>query len=120
MKKLTHECNILSNEFKRPNRKGVRAGLTDAGLVDHKMYFLAAAEDSASTYEDGKVLGSLIGSINIETMKIDFNTKMYDTHKFEGLYLFKNSDGKIEFLLCEDNDTEELKENIYKLTLSKK
>jgi hypothetical protein len=32
---------------------------------------LATAEDAESTYDDGEVLGSLIG-INLKTMKIDF------------------------------------------------
>jgi hypothetical protein len=33
---------------------------------------LATAENIASTYDDGEILGSLIGRIDIETMKIDF------------------------------------------------
>jgi hypothetical protein len=33
---------------------------------------LATAEDTESTYDDGEVLGSLIGRINLKTMKIDF------------------------------------------------
>jgi hypothetical protein len=37
-------------------------------------YFLATAEDTESTY-DGEVLGSLIGRINLKTMKIDFTQK---------------------------------------------
>lgn len=118
-KNLTNEFNIVSNAVKLPKIKGVRASFTDAILVDHKIYFLATAEDTTSTYEDGEVLGSLIGCINTETMKIDFTKKITDTHKFEGLTLFKNSPEKIEFLLCEDKDIDELKTNIYKLTLNK-
>lgn len=115
-KNLTNEFNILSNEFKLPKIKGVRSSFTDAILVDNKIYFLATAEDTASTYDDGAVLGSVIGCIDIETMKIDFTKKITDTKKFEGLTLYKNSDNKIEFLLCEDKDTEALETSIYKLT----
>ncbi|RTY93437.1 hypothetical protein [Flavobacterium sp. GT3R68] len=118
-KNLTNEFNILSNEFTLPKIKGVRSSFTDAVLVDNKIYFLATAEDTNSTYDDGEVSGSLIGRIDIDTMEIDFTHKISDTHKFEGLSLYKSTDDKLEFLLCDDNDTEELKANIYKLTLDK-
>jgi hypothetical protein len=118
-KNLTNEFNILSNEFKLPKIKGVRASFTDAVLIDSKIYFLATVEDTVSTYDDGEVLGSFIGCIDSETMKIDFTKKISDNHKFEGLTLYKNSEDQIEFLLCDDNDTDELKANIYKLILNK-
>jgi hypothetical protein len=118
-KNLTNEFNILTNDFKLPKIKGVRTSFTDAVLVENKIYFLASAEDTASTYDDGEVLGSIIGRIDIETMKIDFTKKITDTKKFEGLTLYKNSENKIEFLLCEDNDTEELKAGVYRLSIPK-
>lgn len=118
-KNLTNEFNILSNEFKLPKIKGVRASFTDAVLIDSKIYFLATVEDTVSTYDDGEVLGSFIGCIDSETMKIDFTKKISDNHKFEGLTLYKNSEDQIEFLLCDDKDTDELKANIYKLILNK-
>lgn len=119
-KNLTNEFNILSNEYKLPKIKGVRSSFTDAVLVDDTIYFLATAEDTESTYDDGEVLGSLIGSINLKNMKINFTQKISDSHKFEGLTLFKNSNEKIQFLLCEDKDTEILETDIYTLTLDKK
>lgn len=118
-KNLTNEFQILSNHYKLPKIKGVRSSFTDAILVDNNIYFLATAEDTESTYDDGEVLGSLIGRINIETMKIDFTKKISDSHKFEGLTLFKNTNEKIEFLLCEDKDSDVLETAIYKLTLDK-
>jgi len=119
-KNLTNDFAILSNDYKLPKIKGVRSSFTDAILVDNSIYFLATAEDTESTYDDGEVLGSLIGSINLKTMKIDFTQKISSTHKFEGLTLYANSKEKIEFLLCEDKDTEILETDIYKLTLDKK
>jgi hypothetical protein len=59
--------------FKRlqaPKMKGSYL-FTDAVLVDEKIYFLATAENTTYTYDDGEILGSLIGRIDIE-MKIDF------------------------------------------------
>lgn len=118
-KNLTEEFNIITNEYKLPKLKGIRTSFTDAVLIGDKIYFLATAENTNSTYNDGEVLGSVIGSIDTKTMKIDFTKKITDTHKFEGLTFYQETNKEITFLLCEDNDTEELKATIFKLTLKK-
>jgi hypothetical protein len=100
-----------------PKIKHIETSFTDAILVEDKIYFLATAEDTTSTYDDGEILGSIIGRIDIQTMKIDFTQKISDSHKFEGLTLYNKTEDKLEFLLCEDNDTEVLETTIYKLTL---
>jgi hypothetical protein len=100
-----------------PKIKHVETSFTDAILVKNKIYFLATAEDTISTYEDGEILGSIIGQLDVQTMKIDFTEIISDTHKFEGLTFYNKTEDKIEFLLCEDNDTEVLETTIYKLTL---
>jgi len=119
-KKLSDEFSLLSNDYKLPKIKGVRSTFTDAVLVNDKIYFLATVEDTQSTYDDGAILGSFIGRIDLETMKIDFTKKITSTHKFEGITVFSNTTNKIEFLLCEDKDTDELKTGIYKLVLDLK
>jgi hypothetical protein len=119
-KNLTNEFNILFNDYKLPKINGVRASFTDAILVENKIYFLATAEDSDSTYLDGAILGSCIGRIDSKTMKIEFVEKISDSHKFEGITLYSRNNETIEFLLCEDNDTEVLEANIYKLKLKTK
>lgn len=119
-KKLDQEFSLLSNDYKLPKIKGVRTSFTDAILVENSIYFLATAENTQSTYDDGEVLGSIIGRINLETMKIDFTKKITSTNKFEGLTLYKKDNNKIEFLLCEDKDTETLESAIYKLSISLK
>jgi len=118
-KKLNEGFSLLSNDYKLPKIKGIRSSFTDAVLVNDKLYFLATAEDTQSPYDDGEVLGSFIGRIDVQTMKIDYTKKISSTHKFEGITIFSNSNDKIEFLLCEDKDTDELKTEIYKLTLEK-
>ncbi len=118
-KDMENEFNILYNSYKLPKIKGVQATFTDAILVDGLLYFLATAEDTDSAYDDGQVLGSLIGTIDLKTMKIVFSKKISSTHKFEGITLYKNTNESLEFLLCEDNDTEKLESTIYKLTLQK-
>lgn len=118
-KNLTNEFNIVFNNYKLPKIKGVRSSFTDAVQIDNKIYFLATAEDTKSTYNDGEILGSFIGCIDTKTMKINFTQKISDTHKFEGLTVYQNGSDKIEFLLCEDKDTEILETTIYKLSIPK-
>ncbi|MBF7090048.1 hypothetical protein IUY40_00625 [Flavobacterium sp. ALJ2] len=117
-KSLGEEFSLISVDYKLPKIKGVRSSFTDAILVDDKIYFLATAEDTKSTYNDGEILGSFIGRIDLKTMKIDYTKKISPTNKFEGLTLYKKSNNQIDFLLCEDNDTELLETKIYKLTLN--
>ena len=114
---LTGQIRILSNDYNLPKIKEVSTSFTDAILVGGKIYFLATAEDTTSTYDDGEVLGSIIGRINVKTMEIESTKQISNTHKFEGITLFKKSATQIEFLLCEDNDTDVLESNIYSLKI---
>lgn len=116
---LENEFSILYNSYKLPKIKGVQATFTDAVLVDGALYFLATAEDTTSAYDDGQILGSFVGAIDLKTMKIVFSKKISSNHKFEGLTLSKNNGDDLEFLLCEDNDTEKLESTVYKLALQK-
>ncbi|WP_026705868.1 DUF6929 family protein [Flavobacterium soli] len=118
-KNLENQFTILYNSYKLPKIKGVQTTFTDAILVENTLYFLATAEDSKSTYEDGAVLGSIIGSINTKTMKIKLKQTITNEHKFEGLTLYKNNKETLEFLLCEDKDSDVQQSDIYKLTLKK-
>lgn len=119
-KKLDQEFSLLANDYKLPKIKGVRTSFTDAVLVENAIYFLATAENSQSTYDDGAVLGSIIGRINLETMKIDFTKKISPTNKFEGLTVYAKTEHQIQFLLCEDKDSDVLESAIYKLTIDLK
>ncbi|WGQ10390.1 hypothetical protein QG516_01820 [Pedobacter gandavensis] len=110
---------ISFKEIALPGIKGVPTGFTDAILVDHHIYFLAAAEDSNSTYQDGAVLGTLIGSINMDKMALDFTAQISERHKFEGLTLKQETADELSFLLCEDNDTDKLQADIYQLKLKR-
>lgn len=104
--------------FELPKIKDVPATFTDAVLVGKTIYFLASAEDTTSTYLDGEVLGSIIGTIDLKTMKLLDYIQISDKNKFEGITFYKKTLTKIEFLLCEDNDSDVLETAIYKLTLS--
>lgn len=102
-----------------PKIKNVPATFTDAILVEDKIYFLAAAEDTSSTYDDGEVLGSIVGSIDFKTMKLEKTILISDKHKFEGLTVYKKTATQLELLLCEDTDTEILETTIYCLSIKR-
>ena len=118
--KLDQEFSLIANTYKLPKIKGVRTSFTDAIKVGNKIYFLATAENTMNTYDDGTILGSIIGRIDIETMKIDFTKKISPTNKFEGLTLYAQTKDQVQFLLCEDKDTYILDSTIFKLTLDLK
>ncbi|MFM9826486.1 DUF6929 family protein [Flavobacterium sp.] len=103
--------------FELPKIEGVNSTFTDVILVEDKFYFLAAAENTLSTYNDGEISGSIIGRIDSETFEIDFIQKISDSQKFEGLTLYEITDHSIRFLLCEDNDSVTKSTIIYELEL---
>lgn len=109
---------IIYNEIELPKINGAQSGFTDAVKVNGKLYFIAAAEKSDSTYKDGEVTGTLIGCIDIETMKVEYTQKIAK-NKFEGITVYKTSGNTIEFLLCEDTDSDATESAVYKLTIDK-
>jgi hypothetical protein len=115
---LNDNGNIEFIPIQLPKIKHIETSFTDAILVEDKIYFLATAEDTTSTYDDGEILGSIMGRIDFKTFEIETTLKISDLHKFEGLTLYNKSENKIAFLICEDNDSDLLETNIYKLVLT--
>jgi len=104
-----------------PTLDNVETTFTDAILVNDKIYFLACAENTESTtYEDGEVLGTILGIMHAPTFEIIDVQLLSEDKKFEGITLYNETETELEFLLCEDNDTETLEAEIYKLRLPKK
>jgi hypothetical protein len=100
-----------------PTINGITASFTDAVLVEDTIYFLAAAEDSNSTFHDGTIAGSMIGTIDSTTLTLKHTEVISLTHKFEGLTFYKKENNTLELLLCEDPDSEDLETNIYHLVI---
>ena len=119
IKSLQKDCLTKLVEVQLPKIKQIETSFTDAILVEDKIYFLATAENTTSTYDDGEILGSILGRMNGKTFEIEFTQKISDSQKFEGLTLYKKNKKEIQFLICEDNDSDVLETNIYKLTLNK-
>lgn len=116
--RLDAKASIEFIPFQLPSINGVLASFTDAILVKDEIYFLAAVEDTTSTYDDGDVLGSFIGCLDLTNQQIKYIEKITSTHKFEGLAFFQQTHDELVFLLCEDNDSDELSTTIYQLNIS--
>lgn len=101
-----------------PKIKQIETSFTDAILVDDKIYFLATAENTISTYDDGEIFGSILGRMDSKTFEIEFTQKISNSHKFEGLTLYKKTQTEVQFLICEDTDSDILETNIYKLSIT--
>jgi hypothetical protein len=110
---------VFYNAIALPAINGAATSFTDAVKVKDKLYFLAAAEKSNSTYHDGEVAGTIVGRIDIEKMEVEFAQTISTTNKFEGITLYKDNGKTLEFLLCEDTDSDKTESDIYKLTLDK-
>lgn len=113
------EAKPVFRTLSLPKIQNIEAAFTDATLVNGKIYFLAAVENTASTYEDGEVLGTFYGIIDPLTFEIEQTALISEKNKFEGICFYRESETEISFLLCEDNDTDSLQSTIYTLNLNK-
>ncbi len=95
------------------------SGFSDGVYHQGKIYFTASAEGALSTFQDGQVLGSIIGEIDVKTMKLTKTESISSTHKIEGLSIYKNHKKSIDFILCYDNDDETQKSELLKYTWKK-
>lgn len=102
-----------------PSLNNIPSGFTDASYYDHKIYFVAAAEEGESTFDDGDVGGSIIGALDINSMELIFAKKVSGTKKLEGITLLKDENNYLTFLLCEDPDSEVHENIIYSLKINK-
>lgn len=114
---LVDDFNLFYNEFDLPKINNVNTGFSDGIIIKNKLYFLATAENSNSTYNDGKIEGTLFGCINLKKMKLEYTQIISNSNKFEGLTLFELKGKKAVFLLCEDADNQSLESDIYKLEI---
>ena len=114
---LVDDFNLFFNEFELPKINNVNTGFSDGIVIKNKLYFLATAENSASTYKDGKIEGTLFGCINLKKMKLEYTQVISNENKFEGLALYQLKGKNAVFLLCEDPDNQSLESEIYKLEI---
>lgn len=114
---LVDDFNLFYEEYQLPELNGHASGFSDATFANGVFYFIATAEGAKSTYNDGEILGSMIGAIPLSSMEVTYTQKISDTNKFEGISIYKKSPRKLEFLLSEDNDNGNKEATIYKLSM---
>ncbi|AWA29986.1 hypothetical protein HYN48_07805 [Flavobacterium magnum] len=100
-----------------PDIDGFAASFTDATTVGDAIFFLASAEDTKSTYEDGTIIGSIFGRMNPENYHVEDVMMIPGRHKFEGLTFYRQTETALEFLVCEDSDSDEKTATIYLMTV---
>ncbi len=85
------------------NEGGFPISFTDAAATpDGQIWFLAVAEATESTYDDGKLLASYVGKLTADN-KIDFLSKEAFKQKPEGLFV-EEINGKRRFYFVTDAD----------------
>lgn len=102
-----------TNLFTLPKINGLEAGFSGATTLSDKPYllFTAAVEDTPNSYEDGEILGSFIGLIELKNEEIsdDFLIQPIPNPglplKVESVIVDKIiSENKVELVLVTDND----------------
>lgn len=104
-------------KIETPKINNEKTSFTDAICVEDKIYFLASAEKSNSTYLDGEIEGTLLGVLRKNPFQIEKTVLLSNTIKLEGITLFKKEANKIIFLCCEDSDGKNSTTNVYKFSL---
>jgi hypothetical protein len=91
-----------------PELSGVQTGFSGADFVDNQLWFTCSAEDTANAYDDGTVIGSMIGLLNVEEQSngkyLEEKISLQEiTSFFEEGQLFA---GKIESVCVYEKDKE--------------
>lgn len=102
-------------EVKLPSISGRDFTFSDAILWKDRFLFLATAEDTDNTYDDGVVLGSAVGIINTENYRVEEFEILTREYKLEGITRYKESARHTSFLLCDDADGETDKTRVFEL-----
>ena len=101
---INPECIIQIKEYDLGQIKNVNLSFTDACYcTDGSLFFLAAAEDIQSTYDDGAYVGAVLGQLNTAGEVISV-TEVECPAKPEGLWVDKTDTGyKIYIVTDADN-----------------
>lgn len=102
-----------------PKQESGSPAFTDAILLGKKIYFIAAIEQTNSTYEDGQIGGSFFGSIDLNTLALTSFIPISGKHKFEGISFYRENEKQLTFLLCEDSDLQTTSTTVFKLSVTK-
>lgn len=101
---LINDFVITCFDIDLPQIGGLLFGFSGAAVLGNSLYFIATAEEGLSTYEDGKIGGTVFGKFDLINMRIDHCQKISNNQKFEGITYYELQSQMISFLLCEDSD----------------
>lgn len=90
---------------------GYKLDFTDACALINEIWFLAVAEDSQSTYDDGQFHGAILGCLDssgIEIARYEIDCAV----KPEGLWV-EGADQKLNFFIVTDADSSTVHASIY-------
>ncbi len=100
---------LKTKQYDLGTLENVSLSFTDASLCNDQLFFIAAAEASDSTYEDGKYVGAVLGCIN-QLGEIIFQKELDCECKPEGLWVEVNADSNTEsyniYVVTDADDSE--------------
>lgn len=107
-----NEKNIISiQNYNLGDLNGFKLDFTDACALDDTIWFLAVAEASQSTYDDGKYYGAILGCLDLQGQEIA-RYEIDCAVKPEGLWV--EGDGqKLNFFIVTDADSSKIFASIY-------
>lgn len=81
---------------------GIKLTLTDMALFEGRRYFLAAAENTSNSIDDGEIKGTVLGELTSAGHVRLITT--FKKQKFEGLSIQRRESKLIRFSMVTDND----------------
>ena len=95
----------------------VALGFTDGFFHDGIAYFAAAAEAGKDTFEDGQVMGSVIGAMRRGAKPVILARLAQE--KIEGVALRSEKDGMLEICAITDNDDPKKPSKLFRTWIKK-
>jgi hypothetical protein len=113
--RISAACFMKAAPITLPKLEGIQTGFTDAceanSQPDSDIWFLAAAEDTPSTYDDGPFHGALLGRLN-SSNEIVYCAHLDITEKPEGLCL--DPENPNTFYVVTDTDSPSKPSGLFK------
>jgi len=114
---VTPNCLRGSREYDIGSVDGHRLDFTDACALQDSIWFLAVAENSSSTYEDGLYQGAILGCMDASGSMIH-KFKIECPQKPEGLWV-EAENNMLRFYIVTDADRADLNAQILQASLMK-
>jgi hypothetical protein len=108
---ISEETVLTIKDYDLGTIEGVPLSFTDACFCDDKIFFLAAAENSASTYNDGEYTGAVLGCID-QLGQVIMRKELLCPYKPEGL-TFELFENHFNIYVVTDADSTDIESGLY-------